>query len=126
MASRYGAVFDAVLDRYADAAILIGMTVWAARYEQNEWAWPVGALALLGAVMISYSRARSDASAGVQYREGLASLASRDVRLFVVMLGSLIGWVFWTLVVLAMVTHLVVAYRMAVLRRAVGADLEGL
>jgi len=44
----------------------------------------------------------------------------------VVMLGSLAGLVFWTLVVLAVATHLVVVYRLGVLRRAVGADLESL
>ena len=59
-ASRFRAALDAIGDRYADAAILGGMTIYAARFEE----WPqaaVGGLALAGALTVSYSRARVEA-----------------------------------------------------------------
>ena len=118
MTSRFGAFFDAVLDRYADAAIILVMTVWAYRFERGLVAWVVGSLALLGAIMISYSRARAEASVDLQFRHGIVSLASRDVRLFVIMLGSLMGWVFWTLAFIAILTNLVVVLRILFVRKA--------
>ena len=62
--SAFGAFFDAVLDRYADAGIIAGMAVWAWRHESYPATGLVGLLALLGALMISYSAARAEASTG--------------------------------------------------------------
>jgi phosphatidylglycerophosphate synthase len=111
LASPFGAFYDAVLDRYADAAIILGMILWAVRFESWPGTWPLGLLALLGSLMISYSRARSEASTGLRFDYGLASFSSRDIRLFIVMLGSLMGQVYWTLVLLAVLTNVVVVYR---------------
>ncbi|MBK9611483.1 CDP-alcohol phosphatidyltransferase family protein [Candidatus Amarobacter glycogenicus] len=58
MATRFGGVFDAVTDRYADAAILAGMTVFAVRFEGHPHPEFVGMLALSAALIVSYSRAR--------------------------------------------------------------------
>lgn len=111
LASPFGAFYDAVLDRYADAAIVLGMILWTLRFESWPGTWPLGLLALLGSLMISYSRARSEASTGVHFDRGLVSFSSRDVRLLIVMLGSLAGQVYWTLVLLAVLTNVVVVYR---------------
>lgn len=111
LASPFGAFYDAVLDRYADAAIVLGMILWALRFENWPGTWPLGMLALLGSLMISYSRARSEASTGVRFDRGLVSFSSRDVRLLIVMLGSLVGQVYWTLALLAALTNVVVVYR---------------
>jgi phosphatidylglycerophosphate synthase len=116
LASPFGAFYDAVLDRYADAAIILGMIFWALRFESWSGTWPLGLLALLGSLMISYSAARSEASAGVRFDHGLASFSSRDIRLFIVMLGSLVGQVYWTLVLLAVLTNVVVTYRVLFVR----------
>jgi len=116
LASPFGAFYDAVLDRYADAAIILGMTLWALRFESWPGTWPLGLLALLGSLMISYSAAHSEASTGVRFDRGLASLFGRDIRLFVVMLGSLVGQVYWTLAFLAVLTNVVVVYRVLFVR----------
>ena len=116
LASPFGAFYDAVLDRYADAAIILGMILWALRFESWSGTWPLGLLALLGSLMISYSRARSEASTRVRFDRGLVSFSSRDVRLLIVMLGSLAGQVYWTLVLLAVLTNVVVVYRVLFVR----------
>ncbi len=116
LASPFGAFYDAVLDRYADAVIILGMVLWAVRFGSWPGAWPLGLLALLGSLMVSYTAARSEASTGVRFDHGLASFPSRDVRLFMVMLGSLVGQVYWTLVLLAVLTNVVVVYRVLFVR----------
>jgi phosphatidylglycerophosphate synthase len=132
MATRFGAVFDAVSDRYADAAMLGGMTVYAARFE--EWPHPVviGMLALAGALSVSYSRSRIEASLLPVIREGEAAggrldalfgLGSRDVRSLIAAAGTIAGQCYWTLAVLAALAGLTVAWRLAYLRvREIGTD----
>jgi phosphatidylglycerophosphate synthase len=62
LTSRFGAVLDAVTDRYADAIIIAGMTVFAFRFEDNPRPEVIGMLALTGSLLVSYSRARIEAS----------------------------------------------------------------
>ncbi len=120
-ASRFGAALDAIADRYADAAILAGMTVYAARFE--DWPRPevVGALALAGALTVSYSRARAEAE-GLWGGEGwsvvggrwsvLGMLATRDVRLLGAAAGTVAGECYWTLVGLGVASGVTVAVRL--------------
>ena len=123
MATRFGAVFDAVLDRYADFAIYAGMTVYAVReQDKGETGALVGLLALTGALLVSYSRARIEASTRVALSDGLLAFASRDVRLLVAAIGMVAGQAFWTLVVLAAVSLVTVAWRLFALRRALESE----
>lgn len=108
-ATRFGAFFDAVLDRYADAAIIIGMVFCQRDPQLNVWL--VGLAALVGSFMISYTRARSEASAGVRFQTGLAVLATRDIRLALICIGGLLGEIFWTLLGLALLTNAAVLAR---------------
>ncbi|MCC6381512.1 MAG: CDP-alcohol phosphatidyltransferase family protein, partial [Dehalococcoidia bacterium] len=61
-ATRFGGVLDAVTDRYADAIMLGGMTIYAFRFEDGPHPEAVGMLALAGSLIVSYSRARIEAS----------------------------------------------------------------
>jgi phosphatidylglycerophosphate synthase len=117
MASRFGGLFDSALDRYADAAIAAGMAWYA--YEHESWREPllVGMLAAVGFIMVSYSRARLEGAAGRETAEQLLGFASRDVRLLVLAVGAMIGWAYWTLVVVAAASYLTVGWRLAAFRR---------
>jgi len=117
MATPFGAFLDAVLDRYGDAAIILGMTIWAQTHEPHPFPWLVGFLALVGCLMIPYTRARAEASTSVRFREGFAALFTHDMRLFLIMLGSLVGQIYATLFLLALSTNIIVAYRLLVVRR---------
>ncbi|MBA4181583.1 MAG: hypothetical protein C0506_13415, partial [Anaerolinea sp.] len=114
------AVFDAVTDRYADALMLAGMTVYAVRFEDLPRAEVVGALALAGALIVSYSRARIEADLPQALEGGaldsIFGLASRDVRLLVAAVGAVAGQCYWTLVILAVISGATVAWRLAYLR----------
>jgi CDP-diacylglycerol--glycerol-3-phosphate 3-phosphatidyltransferase len=76
-ATRFGAIFDAVLDRYSEAAVLFGLLV----YFQARDSWvEVGLIfaALAGSVLVSLVRARAEID-GMRLREGLFTRAERVV-----------------------------------------------
>ncbi|MCO5202244.1 MAG: CDP-alcohol phosphatidyltransferase family protein [Chloroflexi bacterium] len=123
-ATRFGGVFDAVTDRYADAIMLAGMTVYAVRFEDHPRPEFVGALALGAALIVSYSRARIEADlpdvAASGNLDSVFGLASRDVRLLVAAIGTVLGQCYWTLIILAVVSGLTIAWRLLYLRITVG------
>ncbi|HET7737199.1 MAG TPA: CDP-alcohol phosphatidyltransferase family protein [Tepidiformaceae bacterium] len=116
MATRFGHVFDAVTDRYADALILGGITIAAARFQDYPRPEVVGCLALAGALSVSYSRARIEASLNITPNDSVFGLASRDVRLLIAAVGTAFGQYYWTLVILAVLSALTVAFRLLYLR----------
>ena len=116
LSTRFGAALDAIADRYADAAILGGMTIYAARFEDLPRPEVVGALALAGALSVSYSRARIEASMRLPPSDGLFGLASRDLRLLIAAIGTALGQCYWTLALLAVASGLTVAWRLLALR----------
>lgn len=69
-----GAFFDSVMDRYAEIVVFGGLAV----FYRGSWAIYVALVALLGSVMVSYTRARGEAL-GVQVNIGTMQ---RPERLF--------------------------------------------
>ena len=112
MTSTFGGFLDAVLDRYADILIVLGLTWWSLSHEAYPGIWLVGFLAIAGTGCISYTRARIDAEHRHLFDKGLQSLASRDIRLFLIMLGAVAGQAYFCLIVIAALTNLVVFYRL--------------
>lgn len=112
MASRFGGIFDAVLDRYADAAIAAGMAWYA--FERQSWPQPllVGMAAAVGFLMVSYSRARLETAAGTEVTADLLGVASRDVRLLALAVGAAAGQAYWTLVVMGAASWATVGWRL--------------
>jgi phosphatidylglycerophosphate synthase len=112
MATRFGGAFDAVLDRYADAAIVSGMAWYA--HEHESWGQPalVGLAAIVGFLLVSYSRARLETEGGREVASDLLGVAGRDVRLLVLALGALLGQCWWTLVVMGAESYATVAWRL--------------
>jgi len=112
-ASSYGAWFDAVLDRYADAFITLGMTYGAWSSTGNPWALLIGSIALIGSYGISYSADRYEGAFREKYREtGFKIPMGRDVRLFIIMLGGLLNQIIPILLILAILANIEVARRL--------------
>ena len=116
MASTFGGFLDSVLDRYADILILLGLTLWSVANESYPGIWLAGLLATTGTICISYTRARIDANHRHLFDRGLASIASRDIRLMLIMLGAVTGQGFICLIVIAALTNVVVFYRLIHIR----------
>lgn len=125
-ATRFGGVLDAVTDRYADALLIGGMTIYAARFEDYARPEFVGMLALAGSLIVSYSRARIEASllppgeksASVSSLDSVFGLASRDVRSLVMAIGAIAGQCYLALAAVAVLTAATIAWRLLYLRFA--------
>lgn len=74
--TRFGALLDSSLDRCAEFALYGGL----AYHFRGRWIEGLAALAFLGSVMVSYTRARAE-SLGFECREGLMQRAERLVAL---------------------------------------------
>ena len=96
--SRSGAYLDSVLDRWTDAALIIGL----AFSDLERFAAPA-AFALVGASLTSYTRARAQ-SLGTDCPDGIAT---RDARLLILMVAPLVGLIsagLWLVAALGLVT----------------------
>ncbi|MCH8028440.1 MAG: NTP transferase domain-containing protein [Candidatus Dadabacteria bacterium] len=116
--SDYGGWFDAVLDRYADAFLLLGLTWHILATEANGWILLTGFMAIIGSFMLSYtadkydSLMRSRIAAG-----GRAELRlGRDVRVFLIFLGAVTNLVLPVLALIAVVTNLETLRRVIITR----------
>jgi len=120
MTSEFGGFLDSVLDRYADILIVLGLTLWSLSHETYSGIWLAGLLAITGIICISYTRARISSNHRHLFDKGFKSLASRDIRLFLIMLGAVIGQAYLCLIVIAVLTNVVVFYRLIYMYRYLG------
>lgn len=111
MTSSFGGYMDSVLDRYADASIILGVSIWTWAQHENLYVFPVAFLALSGSIIISYTRSQVRNVSPNIFDKGILSIASRDVRLFLIMVFCLLGQSFATLVIIACLTNIVVVLR---------------
>ena len=107
--SAFGGFLDSLTDRYSDAVILTGIAV----YLQGHYLLVI--TALVGSLLVSYTRARSemeiDGKCNVGYGE-------RAERLIIIMAATLVeaaspglNAIYWAVVLLAVLTHFTVAQR---------------
>ncbi|MBI5289150.1 MAG: CDP-alcohol phosphatidyltransferase family protein [Chloroflexi bacterium] len=118
MASKFGGLFDAVLDRFADAAIAGGMAWYALEHEGWSAALTLGFAATVGFLLVSYSRARLEALDGVGAASEFVGLGSRDVRLLLLAIGAAAGQCWWALAAVGALSYGTVAWRLLRFRNA--------
>ena len=92
--TRFGAILDSTLDRLSEAVLLLGILVLYAREQSFTPILLVG-IALLGSLMVSYTRARAEAL-GVECQIGLFTRAERVI---VLALGLLLSQIAGALVI---------------------------
>jgi CDP-diacylglycerol--glycerol-3-phosphate 3-phosphatidyltransferase len=98
--TRFGGILDATLDRLSEAILLLSILVVYTRGQQVAESLLVG-IALLGALMVSYTRARIEAL-GIECKTGLFT---RPERVIVLALGLLLSQFDYALVIaLAIIT----------------------
>jgi len=93
-ATRFGAVLDSIVDRLAEAVILLGILVLYAREQSIIGILLVG-IALPSSLLVSYIRARAEA-AGLKCKVGLFT---RGERVIVLALGLLLSQIDYALVI---------------------------
>lgn len=104
--SRFGAFLDSVLDRYSDALILLSIA-WNLGNRHNYPGVALCLLTLVGAFLISYSRARAE-GLGERCTHGLME---RPERVVLLSLGAITGYILPVLWIMVILTHFTVIQR---------------
>jgi CDP-L-myo-inositol myo-inositolphosphotransferase len=103
LSSDYGGWFDAVLDRYADAFLLFGLTWYVYSQNLSPWVLGVGFLAIIGSFMLSYTADKYDRLMENRIQKGIR--LGRDVRVFLIFLGALLNRPYLVLIVIAVLMN---------------------
>ncbi|MGB9740654.1 MAG: archaetidylinositol phosphate synthase [Candidatus Bathyarchaeia archaeon] len=105
----FGSFLDSLLDRYADAAIITALIL--AELCQLHW----GITALIGTLLVSYTRAKAET---LQIKMETIGIAERPERIIIIITATVIAY-FWrptqtlnyTTIILAALTHATVIQR---------------
>ncbi len=105
--STFGAFFDSTLDRYSESVVLLGLA-----YHYGVAGGVVELMlvfaALVGSVMVSYTRARAE-GLGFECKEGLFA---RPERMLTIIAGLLLyPWLLWFVVALAVLSNVTAIQR---------------
>ncbi len=107
--SDFGGWFDAVLDRYADAFLLFGLTwhVFFATEGGSPLALFVGFMAITGSFLVSYTADKYDGLMKARFQRGEKQgfRIGRDLRVLVVALGAVFNLPFLALSLIAVVMN---------------------
>lgn len=107
--TEYGGWLDALLDRYADIALLAALSWHAMQIHGYEWMW-LGIAAVAGSFISSYSAHKADRMPGFKpLRIG------RDLRCLIICLAAITAQPLWGLWVISIMMNLTVVYRIYLL-----------
>jgi len=115
-----GALFDSVLDRFSDGAMMIGMVIYLVRLDDFAPLWIIillGAFAFMGSNAVSYSSSRAEALGIDPGKPTLACKGTRSSVMIVCALGS----VFWPPFPFAALVYLVIHPNSVLIMRLVRA-----
>jgi archaetidylinositol phosphate synthase len=103
----FGGFLDSLLDRYADSAVIVGIILGDLCFLGG------GLAALIGSLLVSYTRARGEAAGVKMEAVGLAERAERIIILAIASFVT-IAWkdaLSWAMIILAILTNLTVLQR---------------
>jgi CDP-diacylglycerol--glycerol-3-phosphate 3-phosphatidyltransferase len=101
-ATRFGGVFDSVIDRLFEGAVLGGILYYYLDQGQKAESMAVFA-AMVGSICVSYVRARAEAE-GIEIYDGLFTRFVRIVALTIGLVANLLDVVIWVLAVMTIFT----------------------
>ncbi len=108
MVSERGAFIDSILDRSVDIAMLFGASYYSMIYQ--GYYSPIDTLIYLvtvsGWIMVSYLHARIELNIGKEASLIIPRFASRDVRIFILFIGSIFGYVHQSLIATGILCYL--------------------
>ena len=119
MESDFGGWFDAVLDRYADAFLLLGLLWHVYMPNPSSLVLMVGFLAIIGSFMNSYTADKYDGIMKTKFEKGREIRIGRDVRIALISVGAILNIPLLVLFLVAILTNaetvrrIFVAYRHA-------------
>ncbi|HHZ69992.1 MAG TPA: hypothetical protein EYO51_08915 [Methylococcaceae bacterium] len=114
LSSDYGGWFDAVLDRYADAFLLFGLTWYVYSQDLSQWALAIGFIAIIGSFMLSYTADKYDNLMKSRIKKGIRM--GRDIRVFLIFLGAIFNQAYLVLIVIAVLMNYETIRRIVICR----------
>ena len=114
----FGGFLDSLFDRYADAFVFLGIIIGLLLTDPVWVFW--GFAAMIGALLVSYSRARAEAEEVKMESVGIAERAERIIILVVATLLNIV-WteaLRWSMPLLAFLTNLTVLQRALYFKKA--------
>ena len=91
MESDFGGWFDAVLDRYADAFLLLGLLWHVYVPNPSSLVLIAGFLAIIGSFMNSYTADKYDGLMKMKFDKGREIRIGRDLRIGIISLGAVLN-----------------------------------
>ncbi|MGE3855965.1 MAG: CDP-alcohol phosphatidyltransferase family protein [Dehalococcoidia bacterium] len=101
-ASRFGAMFDSVLDRFSEAVVLFGIAWYGVERGDTEVV-VLAFAAVVGSLMVSYVRARAE-GLNLQLRDGIFTRAERVVLTGAMLILGYVTIGLWVLATLSLFT----------------------
>ena len=116
----FGGVLDSVCDRFADAVVFIGIMYAALDgsiptnmlFGIPMWLWC--AIALVGSLLVSYTRARAE-GAGVEKMD--IGIAGRPERMILLAIGAFSGLIAWAIAAIVILTHITIIHRILYVKK---------
>jgi CDP-diacylglycerol--glycerol-3-phosphate 3-phosphatidyltransferase len=100
--SLFGGFFDSVVDRYSDASLFLGLVVFYGRGNRFFYV-ALAAIAMISAIMVSYTRARAESIIGT-CRVGFLERPERLVLIIIGALFNVMAPALWVIAVLSTIT----------------------
>ena len=114
LSSNYGGWFDAVLDRYADAFLLFGLTWHVYSTNLSSLVVVIGFMAMIGSFMVSYTADKHDNLMKNKIHNGLR--IGRDINVFLLFLAAISNQPYLGLMVIAVLMNFETIRRIIVCR----------
>ena len=114
LSSNFGGWFDAVLDRYADAFLLFGLTWHVYSTNLSSLVFVIGFMAIIGSFMVSYTADKHDNLMKNKIHNGLR--IGRDVNVFLLFLAARSNQPYLGLMVIAVLMNFETIRRIIVCR----------
>lgn len=116
----FGGFLDSLFDRYADAFVFLGIIIGCLLTDPGWVFW--GFAAMIGTLLVSYSRARAEAA---EVKMESVGIAERAERIIIIVVATLLTIVWtealrWSMPLLAFLTNLTVLQRALYFKKASG------
>ena len=122
--TKYGGYLDSFLDRYVDAAIILGLTYGYWSISGDSMIWIMGFAALIGSFINTYTGEKYDSIFKIRNGTGRIKFrVGRDMRLLIIVVGALTNQIPILLIIVAVLANFEAIRRLILFRNKLGNDM---